>query len=168
MANTYKLSKKDIGAYQKAEQTLADLQYQFEKRLDYIIEKVVGKKISFVYTINNAASIYDNMDTERGEFYLDSYRVQIKKDFSIESLLAESDRDVLFIKDKEWYLPGSIPLRWFWEDFETELNEGLQQYKELVRDAAEQRKEAERKTKEELVKKAKNKLTKEEREALGL
>lgn len=73
--------------------------------------------------------------------------------------------------DEEWELRLVVPLRWLTEDFEQELIDGIQKYKdkELKRKETEKQKKLTRAAnKQKLLETVKAKLTKEELKALGI
>ncbi len=66
----------------------------------------------------------------------------------------------ILLNDHEWDLESEIPIHWLWEDFETELMQGKEDYIQSKMNTKEK--------KQALINSAKSKLSVEESRALGL
>lgn len=158
----------------KLEKELAPLEGTLKDRLEYIFKQVFKTfGDSFTYWYVDGAEEGQLGDISKIVRYGD-----ITMDYVIFGSKGGSRRDerscpeyVIMLDGGEWGLNDSLPKRWLFENFETELEEGKKAY--IQKQAEEKKTAAEKllqskKNKQELIKSAKEKLSKAERKALGL
>lgn len=138
------------------------LEEQIVDRINYIMESIFSlfsKKSAYWY-------FYGAGEGEVGNLWANYNQSHI--DMVIDECPGESM--VVLLKDgTEWGFDDSIPTRWLFEDFETELTEGKKKYKELEEDRKNTDKAKRLYQKEQnkkLAQVAKSKLTKKELAAL--
>jgi len=146
---------------EKLRRELGSFQKGIEDRLDYIIRTVYQ---AFGYQIQ----YWWYEDAEEGEL---GSLWRAFSQFQIEgiSVGAEVTKEmVILLKDgSEYELTYSVPTRWLFEDFEDELLQGKKAYEEKLEQERVTNKKKQH-AKKEKKKQALAKLTKEERQVLGL
>ncbi len=145
---------------------IQDLETTILDRINYIAKKVCeafGEEFSSV----NLQSLEDgdliNLSYNGIDWYIhitDDDAVGKKRGKT--KCLSGHDFAIVLKDNSEWGL-NELPTRWLFEDFEKELFDGVLLYKNKISKDA-----ASKETKEEIINRAKAKLTKEELNAIGL
>lgn len=138
------------------------LEEQIVDRINYIMQsifKLFSKKNAYWYFYGAGEGEVGNLWAHYDQYHIDVV---------IDECPGESM--VILLKDgTEWGFDDSIPTRWLFEDFETELTEGKKKYKELeeTRKNTDKTKRLYQKEQDKkLAQVAKGKLTKKELAAL--
>jgi len=154
-----KLTEEYISDYEEAKSIVGNKEAIIIDRIDYIVKtihKTFNKKLNYWY--------FDGArEGEVGPVRLDEDYIYLIIDSSSAELeIIDKDGDEIDLRE-------SFFTRWLTEDFEQELIEGKELYKQAERDRdrkAKVRKEREKKGKKALIEFAKKKLSKEELNAL--
>lgn len=160
-----KLSIEDFSVWTELNKKTSVLESTIEDRIDYIIRKIYdmfGHKIAWWDypghgSRGEGGSLKDSISKNEVNF---SFECESSKNFK---------EVVAIIEGGEWGFESSFPKRWLFEDFEDELQAGIESYEKLQKE-----READaliKKTKsiaknKQLIESAKSKLTKEELKAL--
>jgi len=156
------LNIQDIEVAKKAMKQANSILSKIEDRCNYIMQSVFAafeEEHAYWY-------FFGAKEGEVGDF-LSHYT----KDSVSVIVDCEGDLIILLKDNSEWNLNDSFPSYWLFEDFEKELISGKKKYEDKKIKEALKKKEAETQKKEkkkQLLESAKNKLTKEELEALGI
>ena len=163
---TKPLGEGDIMAAKEAHRLWSHYSEKIVDRANYVIRttaNLFGGKIEWWDWSNGAGEVDGHFDMD---WLKDDY-ISVAGDTK-----GGNGEWVAILKDGgEWELGLTFPTRWFWEDFEQELIDGIIKYKEQQKRKVEidkQKKLTREENKKKLKESAKSKLTREEQKALGL
>lgn len=155
--------------FNKLKQT-ADLYHQaIEERLNYLFHTIFENCGSYLQTwwVSGAdeGKVGDINKLLRGSNYIHFGQV------CCESPKRDYEKFKVILDGKEWDLLSAIPKRWLFENFEDELDKGLESYRTKLKNkklSAVDKRKANKQLKEKLIVSARSKLTIEEQKAVGI
>lgn len=158
------LTQGDLTAAEQAYNLWASTENKIANRVSYIIRtiaKIFGGKIEWWDWKNGGGEV-------NGHF---EFSMLNGKEFQLDGSKKGGEMDwVSTLKEGEWEFTWlAFPTRFIWEDFEDEVRNGIEKFKESERINAEKeklRKQEKLSKKQQLLESAKSKLTKEELKAL--
>jgi len=165
MENTNTLNKSIVNNWYSAKNALNEIEEKINHRLTYILVTLYS---TFGFKLDTWYFECADEGTV-GEMQINGNYID---EIIVESRSYKYGEAKINIVDKfgnDWGFSGDIPVRWLYEEFESEIKEGKAKYeaKELVRKETEKALTAKQKAKKDaLLISAKSKLTKEELRAL--